>query len=208
MLSLLVSAIVQGLFAVLLAGFFWVGHRGIAFVLKRDGQKPWVWSGLVRSTRPARLPAFFCAFLVAGVLGRFALHHWMGPLGDGSDPILEVANLGSLPLVLVGAVLYGVVKTGFSEELFFRGVVGRRFISWFGFKVGNTLQALLFVGVHHLAFAAVGAPVLGHAVIFVLVFPMAWLGGWLNDEEGSILPSWSMHAGANVGSVLATWWLL
>jgi 5-keto 4-deoxyuronate isomerase len=50
--------------------------------------------------------------------------------------------------------------------------------------------------------------VLGHAVIFVLVFPMAWLGGWLNDEEGSILPSWSMHAGANVGSVLATWWLL
>lgn len=143
--------------------------------------------------------------MLAGALGRVGLHHGAGSLGGDTDPIAEVAGLGSLPVVLIGALLYGVLKTGFSEELFFRGVVGRRFISWFGFNVGNTLQALLFAGVHHLAFAAIGAPAIAHVLVFALVFPMSWLGGWLNDQEDSILPSWSMHAGANVGSVLATW---
>ena len=45
-----------------------------------------------------------------------------------------------------------VLKTSFTEELFFRGFVAKRLIAWLGFGKGNIIQALIFGGIHILIF--------------------------------------------------------
>ena len=50
------------------------------------------------------------------------------------------------------AMVYGYVRTGLSEELFFRGFLLKRVSSKCGFVVGNTVQALLFGAMHGIPF--------------------------------------------------------
>jgi len=47
--------------------------------------------------------------------------------------------------LILGALVYGLIQTGLSEEILFRGFLGKRFINKFGFITGNTIQALTFV---------------------------------------------------------------
>lgn len=46
------------------------------------------------------------------------------------------------------------IKTGLTQEIFFRGFIGARLIAWLGFARGNLLQAVLFGGIHALSVIA------------------------------------------------------
>ena len=101
-------------------------------------------------------------------------------------------------IVLVG--LEAFVQTAFSEEILFRGFVAKRLINWMGFRWGNLLQALLFGAVHLLLFTGQEFS-FTLAVGFVLLTGLGgWISAFLNERvgNGSILPSWWMHAVANV----------
>jgi membrane protease YdiL (CAAX protease family) len=126
---------------------------------------------------------------------------WTPPL----EPLLRQGSsqarfvgLGLTPRTIVLALLYGVVQTGFTEELVFRGLIagslGRRLSEiW-----ANVVQAVIFLLPHFavLLFAPEFAPLL--AVIFVLSLVL----GWLRLRSGSMLGPWLIHAAGNVSTAL------
>jgi membrane protease YdiL (CAAX protease family) len=112
---------------------------------------------------------------------------------EGS-PQRDFVGLGLTAESTAMALLYGVVKTGFPEELLFRGLIagslGRRLPPvW-----ANVLQAFIFF-LPHLA-------VLTFMPEFWPVLPLVFVGalflGWVRTKSGSFYGPWLVHAAVNV----------
>ena len=100
----------------------------------------------------------------------------------------------------VPAILaYGYIRTGLAEELLFRGFLGKRISSKFGFAVGNTIQALLFGALHGVPFGMATGSIFVTILMTILPGMFGWFQGWLNEKRcgGSILPSWLLHGTMN-----------
>lgn len=99
---------------------------------------------------------------------------------------------------LLPALVFAFLQTGFSEELFFRGFIGKRLINQFNFAMGNALQGLIFGLVHGLMFFS-SAGITGAIMITINTSLLGWLMGYINEKlsEGSILPSWLLHGTMN-----------
>lgn len=111
----------------------------------------------------------------------------------------EFLGLGITGTSIAMALLYGVVKTGFAEELLFRGLVagslGRRLpLLW-----ANLLQALVFL-LPHLLVLTVMPEMWG---LLPIVFLTSLFLGWARIRSGSILGPWLVHAAANVATALS-----
>ena len=100
---------------------------------------------------------------------------------------------------VVPVLLHAVVQTALSEEILFRGFLGKRLIGRFGFAIGNTVQAVAFGLMHVALFASFVTPV-PLALIGALTAANGWIVGWINEEcaGGSIVPGWLLHATANL----------
>lgn len=100
---------------------------------------------------------------------------------------------------VVPVLLHAVIQTALSEEILFRGFLGKRLISRFGSTIGNTAQAVVF-GLMHVALFASFVPPLPLALIGAVTAANGWITGWINEEcaGGSIVPSWLLHATANL----------
>lgn len=134
-----------------------------------------------------------------------------GPFGDlatGPGTIggqLQEQGLSAQLFVVI--LLTALIKTGFTEELIFRGLIAKRLINWLGFHWGNAIQAIIFGSIHLLIFAVPGGPEPQFAtVLIVLGLPgfAGWCMGYANEKfgGGSIVPGWFMHAGGNFVSYL------
>jgi membrane protease YdiL (CAAX protease family) len=142
-------------------------------------------------------PRYLAYALAAALLVATVLLVWPPPL----EPFLrkgsaqhDFVGLGFGLRSVVLALVYGVVKTGFAEELLFRGLIagslGRRLsLPW-----ANLAQAVIFLLPHLL-------------ILFVMpetwwILPVVFVGalfaGWLRLRSGSILGPWLIHATANV----------
>lgn len=102
-------------------------------------------------------------------------------------------------IALIPAVIYAFLQTGFSEELLFRGFLAKRFISKFGFRIGNTIQGLIF-GIMH---GAIFWDIVGHFKSIIIIIITSIIGsllGWINEKQssGSIVPSIVLHGIANI----------
>jgi membrane protease YdiL (CAAX protease family) len=97
------------------------------------------------------------------------------------------------------ALLYGVVRTGFPEELLFRGLLAGSLSRRLSLVWADLLQALIFLVPHLLVLRAM--PELWG--LLPLVFVAALLVGWLRIKSGSILGPWLVHATANVTTCLS-----
>ncbi len=106
------------------------------------------------------------------------------------------AHLGLSVFSVLSAFLNEFFFTALGEETFFRGLLGGWLMRRFGFLVGNTLQALIFLLLH--------LPVLfaGTYLWPLLIFPglLGWLLGWLRYTSNSILPGIFVHALGNTFS--------
>lgn len=101
-------------------------------------------------------------------------------------------------------IIFAFFQTGLSEEIFFRGFLGKRLINKFGFTVGNTMQAFVFGFVHGvLFFPMIGA--FGAVVIIMLISAIGWGEGFLDERKsgGSIVTSWIIHGIMNLISSVA-----
>lgn len=140
--------------------------------------------------------------LAAAVAVVAVLLVWPPPL----EPFLRAgsahrsfAGLGLGGPAVPMALLYGVVKTGFSEEFLFRGLIagslGRRMaLPW-----ANLVQALIFL-LPHLVLLVVLPEMWA---VLPVVFAGALFAGWLRIRSGSILGPWLIHAAANVTMCLS-----
>lgn len=100
---------------------------------------------------------------------------------------------------IIPGLIYAILQTGFSEELFFRGFLAKRLIARFGFHKGNLLQSLLFGAIHGLMFLSL-VELIAVAFIFITTALAGYLMGWMNEKvsKGSIVTSWAIHSSANL----------
>ena len=111
----------------------------------------------------------------------------------------EFTGLGikSLPSILI----YAIFNTSLPEEILFRGFLLKRIGNKFGFIVSNGIQSLLFGCIHGIMFfSAIG--ILKSMLIILFTGIIGWIMGYINEKKanGSILPSWFIHAVANIFS--------
>jgi membrane protease YdiL (CAAX protease family) len=123
--------------------------------------------------------------------------------GPGSVVAAEAAH-GLSAAGVATLLIVAIFKTAAAEELLFRGLIGKRLISWLGFPIGNTLQALLFGAVHLLLLAVAKPNLTAMAGLVCFAALLGALSGWLNERRanGSILPGFAAHAAANTISYL------
>src|SRR5262245_5313157 len=119
-------------------------------------------------------------------------------LRDGS-PQQPFVGLGLGGPAVVMALLYGVVKTGFPEELLFRGLIAGSLSRRLPLLWANLGQALIFF-IPHLLVLRVMPEMWG---ILPVIFAGSLLWGWVRIKSGSILGSWLMHASGNVAMCLS-----
>ncbi|WP_430112552.1 CPBP family intramembrane glutamic endopeptidase [Paenibacillus sp. B1-33] len=100
-------------------------------------------------------------------------------------------------------MLYAFIQTGLSEEILFRGFIGKRLNSAFGFATGNTVQAFLFGCLHGVMFFS-RTRVINAVIITLFTALIGWFMGYINEKlaGGSIIPSWMMHGLANSFSAM------
>ena len=132
------------------------------------------------------------AFMVLSV---FMLHSIKGIETATSD----FAGLGAaaIPAILV----YAIFNTALPEEILFRGFILKRLSGKCGFVGANTMQSIIFGIIHGwMFFSLVGS--VKAVLITVFTGMIAWAMGFLNEKgaDGSILPSWCIHAVANIFS--------
>jgi len=102
---------------------------------------------------------------------------------------------------LLGEILiFSLLVTSLSEELFFRGFLAKVLISGAGFVIGNSIHALLFGLIHGLPMKKYGIKI----VIIMTSLPAvtAYILAWNNEihNYGSIIPSIIIHAVVNIVS--------
>jgi membrane protease YdiL (CAAX protease family) len=85
------------------------------------------------------------------------------------------------------------------EEIFFRGFLGGYLVRRFGFKIGNTIQAFVFL-LPHLLLLFVS---LSFSTVVVVQFLVGWVFGFLRSRSKSIFPSWLSHSMVNVFGALS-----
>ena len=126
-------------------------------------------------------------------------------LGAGGRTVVGEAIRGGLTGEAAAVLaVKALVQTSLSEELLFRGLIGRNAIRRWGFSVGNAVQAILF-GLVHLLLLSPAATAAGTALVVALAGCGGWVMGWMNERlaGGSILPGWAVHGGGNLTAYLA-----
>lgn len=111
----------------------------------------------------------------------------------------EFAGMGLTGTTVLLALLYGVVKTGFSEEFLFRGMLAGSLARRMSLPAANVVQAFVFLIPH--GFILLVAPDMWP--VLPVVFAGALFGGWVRIRSGSILGPWLLHAVANVTMALS-----
>ncbi len=197
MADLLISALIQlGLFC-LIPFVVWLVMRR----LTRTEEGFFFWVGLrrMKTGGAARFwLTFFSIFAAVCLVSILAI-----PLilGDSESASSQFEGQGS-PAV-PGILIFAIIQTGLSEEVLFRGFIGKRCIARFGFAAGNLIQAALFGLMHGALFLMLIDTPRAIALAFI-TGSIGWIEGWLNEKKagGSIIPSWIFHALTNIASGL------
>ena len=189
-LSALLNALVlAGLpFSIYVAYQKWRHRRTFGEIFRRAGLQLGAGRYLAYSA------AFACASVAILVL-------WpppLDPLVREGSPQRPFVGLGLSGPAVVMALLYGVVKTGFPEELLFRGLIAGSLSRRLPIGWANLAQALVFF-LPHLLVLRVMPEMWG---ILPIIFAGSLLLGWIRIRSGSILGPWLVHASANVAMCL------
>jgi len=138
--------------------------------------------------------------IVAGGLGWLALQTVPAEVLQG--PNINISAYASWKLSVTSfllAWLREAIYVALGEEIFFRGLLGGWLVRRFGFAIGNTVQALIFL-LPHLLLLLVS---LHFWPIIVVQMVAGWLLGWLRYRSDSILPGWLAHSLSNAIGALA-----
>jgi len=110
--------------------------------------------------------------------------------------------VGAAPTLvnISGVMAYGIVATGFPEELLFRGLIAGALFRRMTVGRANLLQAAIFTLPHLLILFF--APRLWPIVVCVPM-GLGLINGWLRHSSGSIWPAVIVHASGNMAGALA-----
>jgi membrane protease YdiL (CAAX protease family) len=115
------------------------------------------------------------------------------------SPQESFRSLGLSATSIVMALLYGVIKTGFTEELLFRGLIAGSLSRRLSLVWANIIQAAIFLLPHLLVLKVM--PEMRN--ILPVIFVIALFVGWVRIKSGSIIGGWMIHASVNVAICLS-----
>ena len=160
-------------------GFFsWIGLKGIQTENKASLL---LWLG--------------AATVMFGLTG--LLLHWVV---KGNGTVLATSRFFGLGWVALPAIVVcAAFSTSLWEECLFRGFLLKRLAHHWNFSIGNMLQAAVFGLMHGVMFFA-SAGTLRAVAVTILTGTIGWGLGYLNEKQadGSIFPSWAIHALSNL----------
>lgn len=155
------------------------------------------WIGLTRVSGSARLITLTVfSFFGLMVLSQLLLV----PLLLDREVVAQSQWAGMGSVALAPAFFFAMVQTGLSEEILFRGFLGKRLSARFGFLTGNLLQASLFGLIHGMLFLLIGNVSWIAALLITLITGLGgWILGYLTEKAagGSIIPAWLIHGSGN-----------
>jgi membrane protease YdiL (CAAX protease family) len=191
-----VSSVVQIILFALIPFIWWL-------VTARKKMNFFKWIGLKKPDSAKFIPwtiGISGAFILVSV---FMLTSLKGIEMATSD--FNGLGISALPAILV----YAVFNTALPEEILFRGFLLKRTANKAGFAEANIFQALIFGIIHGAMFFSLVGPV---KAILIILFTgiIGWFMGFINEKisGGSIIPSWIIHAIANIFSGLCSAFLL
>lgn len=195
LISNLISTVIQLAAVLALCALAWL------FVRKNQGFRAFL--GLYSG--PLRLFLLACLIGLVGAVLLISIPRVRAVAGGTGTVIGAVTESGIGPQGIVVLAILAIFKTAAAEEIFFRGLIAKRLIAWWGFGIGNAVQALIFGLVHLLLVLVAKADPLVIAILCLFAAALGWVNGWLNERRagGSILPGFGAHASANLITYLA-----
>ncbi|MFV0478977.1 MAG: CPBP family intramembrane glutamic endopeptidase [Anaerorhabdus sp.] len=199
LLSLILSTILQLILFCALPFLYWRSIKG-----RKRGFFEWVGIKPIQTSsqqgKIEMIIAIASAVIYLSYFGVFIL-----PKLVEDSSVLAGSQFTELSLIsFIGILIYAFIQTGLSEEIFFRGFIGKFMMKRLGYVRGNIIQASLFGLTHAILFF--GKISLFSLLIVTLVTGgIGYFMGYINEKKagGSILPSWITHGIANViGTVL------
>ncbi len=143
---------------------------------------------------------WYCVAVSLGLITALTL--WAPPL----EPFIREGSaqqsfmgLGLGSTAIAGALMYGVIQTGFSEELLFRGLIAGSLSRRMSPLWANVTQAAIFL-IPHLLLLFVMPEMWG---LLIFVFLLALFAGWARIKSESIVGPWLLHASVNVTMALS-----
>ena len=132
---------------------------------------------------------------------------------ESSESVAANAFTGLGMAAVLSAMIQNFVANGLSEELLYRGFIGKRLCAKFGSLPGIIIQGALFGLMHNGLYVLAGVPV-GmdfHVMMFLFTGGAGLLLAWLDEKifNGSIVPSILLHGLGNfIGSLRVAfgWW--
>lgn len=197
-----INAVFQVGVGLSLSVLIWCLSWIILSIRRKDKDNYFSWVGFqIPSRQSLRLTILIMGFLIPLSI----VTSVFGPLRELSSAqgtvVYQVQQMGISYETFIVIVLIAVFKTSLSEEIVFRGVLAKRLINWWGFQIGNLVQALIFAVIHLPLFFLPGAPEFQISLVALLIARIGlsgWLMGWINHRSGgSILPSWILHGSMN-----------
>ena len=197
-MDILISAIVQVLAFSIVPFIWWL-------VTARKKHSFFSWIGLKKPIIKGSRVKLICIIFAVSVSYILLMAVVMKQLLGGIDTAITQFE-GRGWKALTNILIYAVIQTSLSEEILFRGFIGKRLISKFGFAVGNTVQATLFGLLHGLPFGFATGNAMVTILLTLIPGAIGWIEGWLNERyaSGSIVPGWIMHAIMNTLSALSS----
>ncbi len=187
-----IGALLQLILFSLIPFIFWL-------IFGRKKQNFFEWIGIKKIKHEGKWWVTACAILIATAvyIGLTIVAVGFLPEGvttAGSD--FAGKGFSAFPAVLA----YGFIRTGLSEELFFRGFLLKRFDEKFGFAAADIIQAVLFGMMHGIPFGLATQNIPAAVIMTILPGAFGWFQGWMNEKrcDGSIIPSWLLHGTINV----------
>lgn len=185
----LLSSVIQIILFAVVPFLWWM-------ITARKKQNFFEWIGLKKISGGKKTIVSIVIVSVAFLLlGAFTLYI----LKDIEMATSDFAGVGAaaVPAIFV----YAVLNTSFPEELLFRGFLLKRLSNKLGFGISNTIQSIIFGLMHGAMFFSITG-VVKAIIIIVFTAAIAWFMGYINEKNanGSIVPSWIIHAIANIFS--------
>ncbi|SDP86250.1 CAAX protease self-immunity [Mucilaginibacter sp. OK268] len=165
------------------------------------------YTGIHKTTYPAITLAVLSGFIL-GSIGIAVMY--ASPVirqiaaGKGTVPE-QIRLLTSRANRILLILIVAFIKTALAEEIFFRGFIAKRLITWLGYKTGNIIQAFIFGAMHVLLFLSIpGMTPAFLSFAFLLPGTSGYLACYLNEKKGkgSIYPGWIIHGIGNLISYI------
>jgi CAAX amino terminal protease family. len=115
---------------------------------------------------------------------------------------LNASGKGFTAEIIAIVLIKAIFQNALSEEVFFRGFIGKRLANKFGYLSGNLIQAILFGLPHGLAFIIAYKAYVFGIVLFLTATTVGFLQFYINEKKanGSIFPSLIIHSIMNIVS--------